>query len=241
MPVVLLHAFPLSSGMWTPLRSAPPAGRTLITPELAPPPGREPSLDVLADRVAQEMDDAGIDRAVVGGLSMGGYVAMAFARRHRARLAGVVLADTKAGADPSAARANRLRIAETLEAEGNSRILLEESVPALTGVTTKRDRPEVVESVNRLAAATKPDDAAWWQRAMAARPDSFDTLRGLAVPALVIVGEEDTLSPPSDARAMVDALPNARLVVLPGAGHVSALETPAPFAAALAAFVEELG
>jgi pimeloyl-ACP methyl ester carboxylesterase len=75
---------------------------------------------------------------------------------------------------------------------------------------------------------------------MAARPDSFDTLRDLAVPTLVIVGEEDTLSPPSDAQAMVDALPDARLAVLPGAGHLSALETLAPFAAALAAFVDGL-
>lgn len=230
--------------MWEPLRTAlaalPGADFDLLTPDLrgaggVPFDGAAPSLDLLADDVAAFLDSRGVDRAVIGGLSMGGYVTMAFLRRHPDRAAGIVLADTKAEADPGQARAKRLVMAETLDAEGNSRVLAETVLPTLVGQTTKRERPAAMEFVAELVRATPPASAAWWQRAMAARPDSFDTLRGVATPALVVIGDEDELASVAQARAMAEAIPDARLVELPAAGHFSAVETPEAFAAALVA------
>ena len=171
---------------------------------------------------------------------MGGYLTMAFLRRHRARVAAIVLADTKAAADSDEARANRLRIAKILDDENSGRVLLDEVLPTLIGQTTQHGRPAAVEFVTGLVSATPPSSAAAWERAMAARPDSFDTLRAADVPALVVVGEEDALTPPEQAAAMVEALPSARLVELPAAGHLAAIETPDAFAAAVAGFVSSL-
>ncbi|MDP9395999.1 MAG: alpha/beta hydrolase [Actinomycetota bacterium] len=242
--LVLLHAFPLSARMWDPLLTR--LDGEVVAPQLpgfggTPAPAEPPSLDAFADAVASEMDSRRLDRAALCGLSLGGYVAMAFARRHADRLAGLVLADTKASADPPAARDNRERIARTVLAEDSTRVLLDDVLPALLGPTTTTQRPEVVATVRGMVERADPAGVAWAQRAMAARPDSFDVLRGLRVPALVVVGEDDTLSPVADAQAMADALPDARLVVVPGAGHLTALEDPDAFAAAVVAFVPEVG
>lgn len=249
IPVVLLHAFPLSSGMYEPLRASlaalgqPPLD--LLTPDFrgvarTPLGEATPSLDVLADDVAALLDAQEIDRAVIGGVSMGGYVTMAFLRRHPQRVAAIVLADTKASADAEPARANRLRTAESLEAERSVRVLVEEALPTLIGESTAASRPQVLAFIRSVIEATPPAAAAWWQRAMAQRPDSTATLRGVDVPALVIVGEEDALAPVSEAEAMVAALARGRLAVLPGAGHLAAVETPDAFATALADFVAAL-
>ncbi|MBX6371457.1 MAG: alpha/beta fold hydrolase [Acidothermus sp.] len=242
---VLLHAFPLTSRMWAKVRPLL-ADRELHTPDyrgVTRPEeldGVPPSLDVLADDVAALLDQAGVERAVVGGVSMGGYVAMAFARRHPARLAGLVLADTRSSADSEEGRAGRLAIAEELESAGHVGVLLEKTVPGLLGVSTKLSKPEVVEEVRAIVSSVPPRTAAWWQRAMAARPDSTPTLRTLAVPALVVVGSEDTLATPDDAAAMAMAIPDARLVTIPDAGHLPPLEAPEPFADALRSFLDEL-
>ena len=245
LPVVLLHAFPLSAAMWVEQREALRGSYRVLAPDLrgfgASPAGDdEPSLDLLADDVAGLLDDRGIEQAVLAGLSMGGYVAMAFARRHPARLRGLVLADTKAGADPEPARANRERIAATLLAEGSPRVLLDEVAPGLLGETTRRERPDVVERVATMVRAASPTAAAWAQRAMAARPESYDTLRAVSVPTLVVVGEEDAISPPEEAERMVAALPDAALMRIEGAGHLSAVERPQAFTAALDAFLAPL-
>jgi pimeloyl-ACP methyl ester carboxylesterase len=237
-PLVLLHAFPLSSAMWLEQRDALSDVCWVVTPDQrgfggSPLGSDEPSLDVVADDVAAVLDARGIDTAVVCGLSMGGYVAMAFARRHPDRLDALMLADTKAGADTAAAAANRERIAVAVTADPDSTVLLDDVLPTLTGETTKRDRPLVTGRVRALVQAAPPAAVAWAQRAMAGRPDSFDVLAGVRVPALVVVGAEDELSPVVDAEAMAKTLPDARLVVLPGAGHLSAVETPEAFNAAL--------
>ncbi len=245
-PVVLLHAFPVHGGMWARQRAALTGlGYQVLTPDqrgfgTAKLGDEPPSLDVVADDLARLLDSAGIERAVVGGLSMGGYVTMAVLRRHPDRVAAIVLADTKASADPEPARANRERIARTVLAEGGPRVLLEELLPMLVGRTTIAERPEVLAAVRSLVAEAPPAAVAWAQRALAARPDSFDTLRGADLPALVVVGAEDTLAPVDDARVVAQALPRASLVVLPGAGHLSAMEVPEDFTAALIAFLSPL-
>lgn len=245
LPVVLLHAFPLSSAMWIDQRNDLSDIARVITPDLRGFGGSqlgpdEPSLDHVADDVAAKLDGLGLDRVVLGGLSMGGYAAMAFLRRHPDRVLAVVLADTKATADAAPARDRRERIAARLDAEGTVEALVDEVLPALCGPTTRRDRPLVLGRVKGLVAAAPPAAAAWAQRAMAARPDSLEVLRSVAVPALVVLGDEDELSTRADADAMVDALPDARLAVLTGSGHLSAIEVPDEFTAAVRGFLEAL-
>jgi pimeloyl-ACP methyl ester carboxylesterase len=244
VPVVLLHAFPLSSAMWLGQREGLSGVCRVITPDLrgfggSPLGEQEPSLEVMADDVAESLDAEGVDRVVIGGQSMGGYVAMEFCRRHPERVLGVILADTKASADPEAARANRERIAQEVTRDGTG-ILVREVLPGLVGPTTRARRAMVYGRVRGLVQAAPPGAVAWAARAMARRPDSFDTLRALKAPALVIVGEEDELSPRADAEAMAQAVPDARLAVIEQAGHLSAVEQPEAFNRAVAAFVRSL-
>lgn len=245
LPLVLLHAFPLSSQMWDEQRDALGSRCRVLTPDGrgfggSPLGDDEPSLDACADDVAALLDRLGLDRVVLGGLSMGGYVAMAFLRRHPGRVQALLLADTKASADPGPARDNRLRIASAVEQDG-TQVLVDEVLPALLGSTTTTSRPRVADRVRELVQAAPPAGAAWAQRAMAARPDSINVLRAAALPALVVVGEQDALSPVADAQAMVDALPQGRLVVLPSAGHLSAVEVPTAFTQAVSGWLDELG
>lgn len=244
VPVVLLHAFPLSSAMWLAQREGLAATCRVITPDLRGFGGSllgddEPSMDAMADDVARVLDAEGVERAVVGGQSMGGYVTMAFCRRHPDRVTGVILADTKAGADTEQARQNRERIAVQVLADGTG-VLVEEVLPTLLGATTKERRAMVFGRVRGLVQSAPPGAVAWAQRAMAGRPDSFGTLAALKVPALVIVGEEDELAPVSDAEAMLRAVPDGRLAVIEQAGHLSAVEQPEAFNRAVADFVKPL-
>jgi pimeloyl-ACP methyl ester carboxylesterase len=243
--LVLLHAFPLSSAMWLAQREGLAAGCRVITPDQrgfgGSPLGTDaPSLDAAADDVAELLDRLDLPQVVLAGLSMGGYVAMAFLRRHPERLRALILADTKASADADPARANRERIAAAVESDDASTVLVDEVLPSLLGSTTVASRPLVSGRVRGLVQAAPAPAVAWAQRAMAARPDSFETLRGFAGPALVVVGAEDALSPPPDAEAMAAALPQSRLVVLPEAGHLTAVETPEAFNAEVAGFLAEL-
>ena len=238
-PLVLLHAFPLSARMWeSQLDELPGSDGTdarLLAVDLrgfgGTPLGTDaPSLDLLADDIALLLDAAGIEQAVLGGLSMGGYVAMAFARRHPERLSGLLLADTKGTADTETARTNRERIAKAVLARDSVRLLVDEQLPApLLGETTAKRCPKLVDYVAELIGEASPAAVAWAQRAMAARPDSLAALGSVDVPALVIVGAEDTLTPVPDAEVLAGALPQAELTILPGAGHLSALEVPEAF------------
>ncbi|MHA6762931.1 alpha/beta fold hydrolase [Streptacidiphilus sp. PAMC 29251] len=250
-PLVLLHAFPLSSRMWqSQLDELPGPDGTearVLAVDLRGFGGTElgsdePSLDLLADDVALLLERAGIERAVVGGLSMGGYVAMALARRHPERLAGLLLADTKATPDTDQARANRERIAAAVLARDSVRLLVDEQTPTpLLGPTTVAERPRLVERLRWMIEQASPQAAAWAQRAMAARPGSLDVLAGVTVPALVLVGEEDVITPVADAEAMAAVLPDALLTVVPGVGHLSAMEAPDTFNWAVRGLLARVG
>ncbi|MCW2946791.1 MAG: alpha/beta hydrolase fold protein [Actinoallomurus sp.] len=240
-PLILLHAFPLSSAMWLAQREGLAARFRVITPDLrgfggSPLGADDPSVDVMADDVAALLDAKGIERAIIGGLSMGGYVTLALCRRHPERILGVVLADTKASADPEAVRHSRVRTAERLESEGNVSVLLEDVLPNLVGPTTMRQRALVYGRVRGLVQSTPPHAAAWAQRAMAARPDALGALSGFRRPALVLQGAEDTIATEEDARAMAGALPNAELIMIPGSGHLTAVEQPQLFNEAVTEF-----
>ncbi|WP_158843371.1 alpha/beta fold hydrolase [Saccharothrix deserti] len=224
-PLVLLHAFPFDSRMWDGVRD-------LLKPITPDQRGgdRSPDLVTIADDVLGLLDERGIERAVLGGCSMGGYVAMAVLRRDPSRVAGLVLADTRAGADAAEVRANRLAMAARVEAEGVGWV----PDALVSGLLAPGADASVVERVRELILAQDPAEVAWAQRAMAVRPDSAEVLAGVDVPALVLVGEHDGLTPPALARELAGVLRRAEYVELAGAGHLSPLEVPEAFAGAVA-------
>lgn len=245
--VVLLHAFPVDSALWAaqrrPLASA---GLRVITPDLpgfggSGLPDAEPSLDVMADEVAGLLDALGIERAIVGGLSMGGYVVMAMLRRHADRLAGIVLADTKGGADGAEAIATRLGMAERVQAAGRASVIADGMLPNLLGETTRAERPDVVTAVRRWIGAQRAPAVAWAQRAMAARPDSLPDIAAFGGPVLVVYGEEDTISPAAEATAMAEAARSGgsatEVVEIPASGHLTAVENPEAVTRALSSWL----
>jgi pimeloyl-ACP methyl ester carboxylesterase len=240
LPLVLLHGFPLDHRMWLAAAEQVAGGRTVLAVDLpGAGPGADPvlpqppSIEAAADAVADALADAGVSRAVVAGLSMGGYVALALLDRHPGRVAGLGLVDTKSTADAPEARANRLRIADEAE-RGATVDPVRPMATTLVGETTRASRPEVAEQVAAWIDEQSPAAVAWAQRAMAARPDRTAVLAGWAGPVTVVVGDEDTVTPLDAARHMAQAAPQAQLVVVPRAGHLSALEQPDVVGLALA-------
>jgi pimeloyl-ACP methyl ester carboxylesterase len=164
---------------------------------------------------------------VLGGCSMGGYLAMAVLRLAPERVGGLVLIDTKAAPDTPEAAQSRLDVAERVAAEGIGGWLAEANLPTLLAESTRKERPDVVETVREIIESQPPAGISWTALALRTRPDSFELLRESGVPALVVVGEEDPITPVEAASAMAEALPGSTLVVLPGAGHLTPLEVPA--------------
>ncbi|MER5637664.1 alpha/beta hydrolase [Kitasatospora sp. NPDC002227] len=248
IPLVLLHAFPLSARMWeSQLELLPgPDGQDarVITPDqrgfgATPLGSEEPSLDLAADDLARLLDQLGLERAVIGGLSMGGYAAMAFARLHPGRVAGLLLADTKATEDPAEVKEARERIARAVLDRGTASVLTDEAKLAeqLLGPATM---PELTAYVRAQIAAASPAAVAWAQRAMGARGDSLDVLAGLDVPAAVVVGEADGVTPLLDSQLMAEALVDAELTVIPSVGHLASLEAPESFNAVVRGLLRRL-
>jgi pimeloyl-ACP methyl ester carboxylesterase len=246
-PLVLLHAFPLDGRMWAPQVEALAGNYQIIVPDLRgfgaareqPVDEAGTGMDLLADDVAGLLDERGLDRVVLAGLSMGGYVALAFVRRHADRLGGLVLLDTKAGADGEEARNNRLQMAERVLAEGAG-FVPEAMLPRLLGRTTLEQRPELVERVTGIIREQEPRAVAAAQRGMAARPDSGDLLASVAVPTLVVTGEEDQVTGPDHGRELAAGIPGARFLLVEQAGHLASLERPDAVNEALLDFLAPL-
>lgn len=257
--LVLLHAFPLDARMWNSARTRLEDRTRLITPDQrglgeSPLDGSSarplaeganaadtPSVELAAADVLELMDRLELPRAVIGGCSMGGYVAMAMVRVAPERVAGLLLVDTQASADGPDQQANRRAVADRADSSGTSGWLASDMVPNLLGDTTRHQRPELVEQVRGLVEDQPAEGVAWAQRAMAARPDSTQALRDFRAPALVVVGAEDGITSPREAEAMAGLLPEGELVTLPGAGHLSALEDPDAFAAAIGPWLSRIG
>jgi pimeloyl-ACP methyl ester carboxylesterase len=250
-PVVLVHAFPLDGRMWAAQAAALRARYQVIVPDVLGlgPPGSEgrgragdgqESLDGVADGIAALLDGLRLERAVLAGCSMGGYISLAFLRRHPGRVRALVLADTRASADTDEVRRARLVQAERVLAEGVG-FLPEELLPRVLGATSLATRPRVVEQVTRLILEQEPKAVAAALRAMAYRPDSTPLLAGITVPALVIVGEEDVITPADGARALASSIPQGRFVQIASAGHLPSLEAPDELDRALLKFLSELG
>lgn len=244
--VVLLHAFPLHGAMWEE-QVATLSGRwRVIVPDLpgfgSTPPPLEPratTIDGYADVVAALVEHLGVAPVVVAGLSMGGYVTFALLRRHRHLVQGVVLADTRAGADSDEVAARRTSQQDQAADKGTAE-LVESMLGTLLSEETRTRRTDVVERARALMAGHPVEGWIAALEAMKGRPDATDELAGIDVPALVMVGEHDPSSPPAEAEAMASAIPDARLEVLPAAAHLSNLEAPEAFDRALETFLARL-
>ena len=239
--LLLLHAFPLDRGMWQPQIDELGSRLPVLAPNMpgfggSPPAGTVMTMASAAERCLKELDRAGVDRAVVCGLSMGGYVAFELWRRARERFAGLVLANTRAGADTEEGAANRRALADRLDAEGSG--FLVESPPPLLAEDAEDDLRTVV----RGLIARQPAGAiAAASRGMAERPDSTAGLPGIDVPALVITSSGDRLIPADVSAPMASQIPEATLAVIAGAGHLSNLEAPGEFNRLLAEHLERCG
>ena len=241
-PVVLLHAFPLHSAMWSPQLESLPANRHWIAPDVrgfGAAPGNGPlSMDGIADDVAALLDHLGYDRATLCGASMGGYACFAFWRRHRARVAALVLSDTRATPDDPPGKLARRVSAERVRAEGSAAVVAQLQ-DRLLGETTRRERPALRQRVRAFLEEVEPASFARAQAAMANRPDSTPLLGEIDVPALVVVGTEDAFIRVDDARGLANALPRGSLAVIERAGHLPSLERPDAFDEALLAFLPD--
>lgn len=241
-PVVLVHGFPFDSELWDPQFEALGESYRLIAPDVRgfgeSDATTEYSMDAFADDLAALLDHLQVERAVVGGLSMGGYITFAFLRRHRERIAALVLADTRPDADSAEVRARREGSQVQVRTSGGAS-LIDGFVVSILSEETQRERPDAVEALKRVM---DQNDDAWigGLEAMKNRTDSSDLLSTIDVPTLIVVGEHDPLAPVDVARDMHDRIRHSRLVVVEGAGHVASLEVPGAFNAALDAFLQEL-
>jgi pimeloyl-ACP methyl ester carboxylesterase len=240
--LVWLHAFPLSGEMWSAQMDMP--GWRTIAPDLAGLGGSSdhdgaPDIaDYALDTLAL-LDHLGVGKVVLGGLSMGGYAALAFHRHAANRLRGLILADTRSAADSPAGRVARETMLGLIEAKGASGVA-DEMMPKLVGSTTHRTRPEVVAQVRRMIEGSSASGISRAVRRLRDRPDRTPELSTVSVPTLVVVGEEDALTPVDDSRALATAVRDATLTVLPGAGHLSNLETPEAFNGAVRSWLQGL-
>lgn len=228
--LVLLHAFPLNLRMWDEQIKGLADSCHVLAIDLrgfgaSQTSDGEYTLADLADDVHALLQHLGHERVVLGGCSMGGYISLAYARRYPEHLRGLVLIDTRASADTPEGRENRLRQASEVDARGTA-ALSRAFPPTAISPESAQARPELLERMRTWIADTDPRTVAGAQRAMAARPDSHDLLPKLDIPVLVVVGEQDTITPPAESEKMVAALPDAHLVRIPGAGHLTPLEKP---------------
>ncbi|MAT60586.1 MAG: alpha/beta hydrolase [Micrococcales bacterium] len=232
--VLLLHAFPCDGSMWEQqVFRLSKEGFRVVAPDLpgfadSPLLADPPDLDRVAEGLIELTDDLEISHFHLGGLSLGGYLAMALLRLAPERIDSLMLIDTKGTTDPEAALANRLTVAERVVAENSTEFLVPAMMPGLIGETSRTSRPDVVTRTEQWIRAAAPTTVAWYQRAMASRPDSLVDLANFSKPAAVIYGDEDLLlSPYAEQVAMADALPNGNLDQVVAAGHLSAVEQPA--------------
>jgi 3-oxoadipate enol-lactonase len=239
--LLLVHAFPVDAEMWEPQLAALAGEAEMVAPSLpgfgdTPAAGDVLSMDAAADFLAAELDRAGTSRAVVCGLSMGGYVAFSLWRRHRDRIAGLALADTRAEPDDQAGRERRRGVAEKARSEGSAAIA--DSPPPLL---SEGADPSLWERVKAMIRRQNGEAIAAASLGMAERPNSRPILPEINVPTTVIVGSADTLTPPAMSETMAGAIPGAELVVLDGAGHLSNLEQPQGFTDALRGLLGRTG
>lgn len=228
--VVLLHPFPAHHGVWSPVAEMLSTRYRVITPDLrglgrsAPGEGAA-TMEKHAGDLLRVLQNAGTDKAVFAGNSIGGYILFEFWRRFRERVRSLIFVDTKAGADTGEARKTRLAAAEDVLKRGTEPFI-DSQLPKLLGESTRTNRPEVVQSAKSMMMQASPAGIASVQRGMAERPDSTPMLPSINVPTLVILGEEDTVTPAEEMERIHRAIRGSTMRRVPKAGHFAPYEQP---------------
>jgi pimeloyl-ACP methyl ester carboxylesterase len=228
--VLFIHGFPHNRALWSAQLGALLGRARCIAPDLrgfgessiAAPY----SVDRYADDLVLLLDTLRIERAIVCGLSMGGYVALALWRRHRQRVRGLILMDTRAGSDTPAGRQRRDEMIALARERGSAGIA-DAMIGSMVGARTREKCPEVVDAVHRMLESAPLDGVIGALEAMRDRPDAHASLGTIDVPTLIVVGEDDVLTPPGEASLLHAAIRGSRLEIIAGAGHVSNVERPA--------------
>ncbi|NIL97733.1 MAG: alpha/beta fold hydrolase [Planctomycetales bacterium] len=244
-PLLLVHGFPLNHSMWNPQIDHFAETHHVIAPDLRGFGGSlrtsgRVTMEGYADDLARLLDALHVQQPVAFcGLSMGGYIAWQFWRKYPNRVAGLILCDTRAVADSEKVSRGRLQMAQRVLREG-AEFVADDMVPKLVCPTTAVDQPQLLAAIRQMILSTNPQTIAAAQRGMAARPDVTSLLSGISVPTLVVVGQHDEISPPEEMRAIAAAIPGARIVEIPDAGHMAPLENPAVVNAAVGAMLSGL-
>lgn len=246
-PLLLVHGFPLDHTMWRGQIDHFAASHRVIAPDLrgfgssAPVAPDGVSMETFADDLAALLDGLDVTQPVcLCALSMGGYIAFAFVRKHRERLGALILCDTKASADDEAAKKLREQTARKVLEHGPE-FLAEAMAEKLFAEATRTGRPEIVTEIQNVIRRSARESIAAASRGMSARPDATDLLPTIDLPTLVLVGKHDAITTSDEMRSMTQALPGATFVEIAGAGHMAPLEAPGPVNAAIDHFLASLG
>jgi len=242
-PVVLIHGYPFNRSLWNEQVAALSSTYRVITPDLRGFGETDASegpatMNLMAQDVAHLMDHLEIPQAVIGGLSMGGYVALAFYKQFPSRVRALILADTRSQADTEESKQTRAQQAEKALSEGMAGIV-DAMLPKLLTPETVSKHPDIVKRVRDMMLTLKPEGAAAALRGMAQRDDQAPLLSQISSPALILVGAEDAITPVADSEKMHHAIAGSRLVVVENAGHVSNLERTEQFNKALLEFLRD--
>jgi 3-oxoadipate enol-lactonase len=245
-PLLLIHGFPLSKAIWEPQFDGLAGAARLLAPDLRGHGNSEAtpgpySMDMLADDCLVLLDSLGVKQpAVVCGLSMGGYAALAFARKYPSRLAGLILAATRAGADSAEGKTNREKMATRVREDGIQSVVLS-MLPKMLAPKTYETNPALVERVKDIMEETSPQGMIAALLGMRDRPDATQSLGRIEVPVLILHGADDQLIPAAEAESMHSAVRGSRLEILPEAGHLLNMEQPELFNQAVRNFLAGLG
>jgi pimeloyl-ACP methyl ester carboxylesterase len=234
--LLLLHAFPLNSKMWEPQLTLASDGWRIIAPDLTQGDAST-TMDDFAGAVVDVLDGLHLDDVVVCGCSMGGYLALALTRLAERYVRGLILVDTRSQADTPEAIENRKKALQLVNEKGTAAIV-EDMIPKLLGETTKRTRPDVVERVRAIGMMNTKESVAGMVRALMTRADSTPLLPKIHIPTLIVVGAEDTITPPALSQQMHAAIAGSQLVITDRVGHLSSLEDPASFNGTVSKFLE---
>jgi len=242
--VVLLHGFPLDSRMWDAQFSAlTSAGYRTIAPDLRgfgqSRDDRPFTIESLADDIHALLSAVGALPCVLVGLSMGGYVTLAYAKKYPGDLRGLVLVDTKAEADTAEGKQGREKMIELVRKEG-SRSVADQMMPKMLAKDAAEQRPQTAQALRKIMEACPAKTIEHALAAMRDRPDRSGELSSIKVPTLVIVGDSDAITPPPVAQSMAEKIPGAQLVTIRGAGHMSPMEQPDQVNRAIRAFLDTL-
>lgn len=243
-PVVLLHGFPVDSRMWEAQAAAlAAAGHRVVTPDLR---GFGQSrfdgpftLEALADDVHALLAGIGAVPCALAGFSMGGYVALAYAKKYPSDLRGLMLVDTKAEGDTAEGRQGRDKMIELVRKEGSGAVA-DQMMPKMLAKDAADQRPQAAAALRRLMEACPPKTIEHALAAMRDRPDRSGELPAVEVPTLILVGDADAITPPEVAEKMARRLPRAEVVTVRGAGHMSPMEQPEQVNRAMRTFLQRL-